>query len=171
MAINFDSLPTDKPMSTIPKGTYIATIEDAQMKQGQDLQKPPYLNLKYSLKNEKGESVGILFDSLFESEHSLMQYKLKRFLTATQIPMTGVFELKDLAKVVKGKQIILDTLVEEKDGRPAKAVVDLFSGEVYYPMSEAVNIFGTAPANTSAAGEINEADAETADANDEDLDF
>ena len=44
MAINFDALPQSNPSgSNIPKGQYKAVIEKAEMKQGKDLNKPPYL--------------------------------------------------------------------------------------------------------------------------------
>ena len=46
MAINMNSIPTEKPaMSTIiPKGCYIAKIVKADMKQGRDETKPPYFS-------------------------------------------------------------------------------------------------------------------------------
>ena len=76
MAINFDALPNSKPFSNPEPGTYYATIDTAEMKQGKDLSKPPYLNLKYKLKDQTGKSAGVIFDIIAESEHNLMQYKL-----------------------------------------------------------------------------------------------
>lgn len=158
MAINFDSLPGNKPYSVPPAGTYYATIESAEMKQGKDASKPPYLNLKYKLKTQDGKSAGLLFDIIAESEHSLMQYKLKRFLIALGISFEGEFELKDISKLCVGKEIILDTKIEEgTDGKQSRAVVDLFTNEIYYNISEAKEIFGE-----SVSDVINASDAEDA---------
>lgn len=158
MAINFDSLPGNKPFSVPEPGTYYATIESAEMKQGKDATKPPYLNLKYKLKNRDGKAAGIIFDIIAESEHSLMQYKLKRFLLALGIQFEGEFELKDISKLCVGKEIILDTKIEEgKDGRQSRAVVDILTNEIYYNISEANEIFGV-----NASDVINASDAEDA---------
>lgn len=143
MAINFDSLPSDKPFSVPEPGTYFATIESAEMKQGKDSSKPPYLNLKYKLKTVDGKSAGTLFDIMAESEHSLVQYKLKRFLQAIGVSFEGEFELKDIAKLCVGKEIIVDTKIEEgTDGKQDRAVVDVLTNEIYYNISEAKEIFG-----------------------------
>lgn len=145
MGINFDSLPNNKPVTVIPKGRYLAKIEDAQMKTGKDTSKPDYLNLKYSLKTIDGKNVGTLFDIIAESEHSLMQYKLKRFLIATGITFTGSFELKDVQKIVIGKEFIVDTTIDVKENQPDRSVVDVFTGEIYYNLSEVSDLFEGAP--------------------------
>lgn len=158
MAINFDSLPGNKPFSVPNPGTYYATIEAADMKQGKDASKPPYLNLKYKLKTQDGKAAGVIFDIIAESEHSLMQYKLKRFLIALGITFEGEFELKDISKLCVGKEIIVDTKIEEgTDGRQSRAVVDLFTNEIYYNISEANEVFGE-----TATAVINASDAEDA---------
>jgi hypothetical protein len=151
MAINFDSLPTGKPVSLPEPGRYYATIDSAEMKQGLDTTKPPYLNLAMSIKDSTGKSCGKIYDILSESDKELVQFKLARFLISLGLTKLGVFELVDLVKVVKGKQLIVDIKIEEaKDGRPARAVVDVFSGSIYYPMSEARELFGNStPANKS----------------------
>ena len=165
MAINFDALPNSKPFSIVPAGTYYATIESAEMKQGKDTSKPPYLNLKYSLKTKEGKTAGTLFDIIAESEHNLMQYKLKSFLLALGVTFEGAFELKDIQKLCVGKQIILDTKIEEgTDGRQDKAVVDLFTKDIYYNLSEAKEVFGN-----EVSGAINAADAEDATAVEEEV--
>ena len=147
MAINFDSLPIGKPTNLPEPGPYYATIDNAEMKQGFDTTKPPYLNLTMSLKDYTGKSCGKIYDILSESDKELVQYKLARFLIALGLTKLGVFELADLVKVIKNKQLIVDVKIEEaKDGRPARAVVDVFSGSIYYPMSDANEIF----TNTSA---------------------
>lgn len=160
MAINFDSLPSDKPFSVPEAGTYYATIESAEMKQGKDTSKPPYLNLKYKLKTVDGKSAGTLFDIMAESEHSLVQYKLKRFLQAIGVSFEGEFELKDIAKLCVGKEIIVDTKIEEgTDGKQDRAVVDVLTNEIYYNISEAKDIFGDVGVVSEA---INASDAKDA---------
>ena len=155
MAIKFDALPSEKPYSVIQPDFYYAVIDSAEMKQGKDTTKPPYLNLKYKLKNKDGKNVGVLFDIIAESEHNLMQYKLKRFLTALGISFSGEFELKDLQKVCVGKEFIVNTTIDKQEGRQDRAVVDLFSNEIYYNISAANEVFGE-----GATGVINASDAE-----------
>lgn len=165
MAINFSSLPMDKPNALPENGTYYATIESAEMKQGKDTTKPPYLSIALALKDKHGKACGKIFDILSESDKELVQYKLARFLIALDLAKLGVFELIDLVKIIKNKQLIVDVKQEEaKDGYPAKAVVDVFAGSIYYPISDATVIFGTeAP---KAAPQNNPEDALTINASD-----
>ena len=158
MAINFDALSNSKGYNIPEPGTYLATIESAEMKQGKDVSKPMYLNVKYKLTNKDGKSVGTIFDILTESEHQLMQYKLKRFLLAIGISFEGEFELKDISKLCVGKQLIVDVKKEDaKDNMRERAVVDLFTGDIFYNIKEAKDIFGEAHTDT-----INADDAEDA---------
>lgn len=144
MAINFNSLPTDKPNNLPESGTYYATIESAEMKQGKDPTKPPYLNICLAIRDKQGKNCGKIYDILSESDKELVQYKLARFLISLDLAKLGTFELTDLVKIIKNKQLIVDIKQEEpKDGYPAKAVVDVFSGSIYYPLSDASTIFGT----------------------------
>lgn len=149
--INFNSLPTDKPVSLPENGSYYATIEAAEMKQGKDVTKPPYLNITLALKDKDGRACGKVFDILSESDKELVQYKVARFLIALDLAKLGAFELADLVKIIKNKQLIVDIKQEEpRDGYPAKAVVDVFSGSIYYPLSDATVVFGTpAPAQSN----------------------
>lgn len=168
MAINFNSLPTDKPNALPENGTYYATIESAEMKQGKDPTKPPYLNIALALKDKTGKSCGKIFDIISESDKELVQYKLARFILALDLAKLGTFELVDLVKIIKNKQLIVDVKQEEaKDGYPAKAVVDVFAGSIYYPMSEAATIFGTAAPKTETkkASDIEVIDDDTLDIN------
>lgn len=146
MAINFDALPNNNPMGqTIPEGTYYATIDKAEMRAPKDdPSKPDYLNLQYSIKGADGKSYGKLFDIISESDHDIVRYKLQRFITALQLPITGTFQLKDLTKIIVNKQLIVDIKVDPgKNGYADKSVVDVFKNEIYYPLSEASAIFGT----------------------------
>lgn len=111
--INFNSLPTDKPNALPENGTYYATIESAEMKQGKDPTKPPYLNIALSLRDKNGKSCGKIFDIISESDKELVQYKLARFIIALDLAKLGSFELVDLVKIIKNKQLIVDVKQEE----------------------------------------------------------
>lgn len=161
MAINFDSLPNNKPFAVPQPGTYYAKIDKAEMKQGKDLSKPPYLNLMLKLKTVDGKTAGNIFDIIAESNAPLVQYKIKRFLRAIDVSFEGEFELSDIAKLCVGKEIIVDVKVEPgTDGRQDRAVVDATTNEIYYLLSEAKDVFGE-----TAADLINASDAEDAAVN------
>lgn len=166
--INFDALPSDKPVSLIPKGTYYATIEKAEMKQPKEVSKKPYLDLTLAIKDKDGKSIGKIFEKISESDHELMRYKLKRFIEALNIPIKGTFELKDLCKIVVGKSFIVDITKEEKEGYSPKSIVDLFTNEIFYPMSEASNIFGVPEENSEDPIFVDANDAEDANVVSED---
>lgn len=139
MAINFNALPSEKPAmggSMIPKGQYIATIEKAEMKQGQDTSKPAYLNLQLDIMDEASEAkLGKVFHILTESNHPLPMFQLKRIIESLNLPITDEFELKDLAKMIQGKKIKVDIAPEKaEEGKVAtRSVVDVFSGQIFYP--------------------------------------
>ena len=146
MAINFDALPGSNPSgAVVPNGTYYGTIKNPEMR----VPKPkedgsigkPYLNFKLLLQNAKSEAVGSIYDMLSDSDHEIPRYKIRRFIEALALPITGAFELRDLAKIIDGKRLIVD-IAEDKRSTTPKSQVDTFSGDIYYPISEAANIFG-----------------------------
>ena len=135
--INFNELPQRKPASILEKGRYTAIITEASMRQGSDPTRPPYLSLTYTLKNAQGVIVGKLYDNLVESEKDLMRYKIARFVTASGLGerLTN-FELRDLAKVVINKTFLID-ITSEVYNNKERNIVDVFSGEIYYPNTDA----------------------------------
>ena len=137
MAINFDALPNTAPVGNtlIEKGTYVAEIAKAEMKMGKDVSKPPYLSLMYKLSNTDGTTVGNIFDIITEPEKDITKYKLRRFIEALKLPITGSFELKDLTKIVTGKKFGVDVKVDD-EGQQPRTVVDVFSGKIYYTLEE-----------------------------------
>lgn len=142
MAINYNSLPTEKPAQggIVPKGQYIGEIKKAEMRQGKDETKPPYLNLEVDLTDiVSGTAMGKIWVILTESESPLPRYQLSRFIQALNLPISGdqEFELKDFTKMVIGKKLRLDVAPEErKDGKEAqRSVVDI-SAEIFYPLEE-----------------------------------
>ena len=135
--INFNELPNSKPagFSTIAKGRYFGTIEKAEMKQGKDASKPPYLNITWNLSKD-GKPMGKFFDLITEpGDSDIPRYKLKRFIQALELPITGAFTLNDLAKMVPGKSAFIDITVDEKS-EPARNQVDVFTGEIYYSVND-----------------------------------
>lgn len=135
--INFSAIPTANPGGGVPKpGVYRATVEKAEMKEPKDASKKPYLNLTLKLRNKDESAAGTVFDILTESEAATVLYKIGRFLRACGIPLQGAMELKDIAKLVVGKEIAVDIKVEKDNKDNDRAVVDVFSRECYYLPSE-----------------------------------
>ena len=144
MAINFDQLPTSVDGgfgAIIPKGTYFATIERAEMKTPKDTTKPDYLNLMLKIKDIQGKEMGIVWDIISESTNQYAQYKLRRFVIALGIEIVPglVIHLKDLAKIAPDVKMIVD-INQDKEN---KNQIDIFSGDVYYHISETNTVFGT----------------------------
>lgn len=168
--INFDTLPNDKPLSNAKPGTYFAKIEKAEMKAPKDPTKNAYLSITFALTTKDGKSAGKLFDILTESDHALVQYKLKRFILALELPLTGAFELADLTKVVQGKELIVD-ITEDKKSEQPRMVVDVFKDRIYYPLSEANEVFDMVEVGHQQ-DVINASDADDyIDSNDEDVEY
>ena len=140
MAINFSSLPTEKPAMgfVIPKGQYIGTIVKSEMKQGKDTTKPPYLNIEMEITDEASNTaMGKVWAILTESEQPLPRYQLQRFINALHLPITGEFDLKDLTKMINGKKLRVDIAPEERtDGKEAqRSIVDVMAGDIFYPLT------------------------------------
>ena len=82
------------------------------------------------LKDKTGKNAGTIFDNITESEHSLVQYKLKRFLIALGVNFSGTFELKDVQKVCAGKEIIVDVKIEKGIIEDSITAKDLFDTRI-----------------------------------------
>lgn len=146
--ISFDSLPSKPAKQNIAEGYYYAKIENAEMRQPQDPTKPEYLSLVFSLSDAKHQAAGKIYDRITESDNQYQQYKLRRFIDALGLADTlkaaGNFELKDLCKIVKNKELIVE-LVQEKDRQTkeptGQTVVNVFGDYIYASMAEAKEIF------------------------------
>ena len=145
--INFDSLPTTNEYA-VEADVYLAHIEKAEMRKPKDLEKPEYLSLQYRLTRHNGKKAGVMFDAQYDSEKSLMQYKLGRFLKACKIPLKGQMELKDIATLVLNKDIVIDTSVDESGNQP-RLQAGLFGREVYYTPEEFDEIWNLAHPESS----------------------
>lgn len=166
--IDFNALPDRKPAGDALTGCFIATVETAEMKtpkpkkdgDGKPIQGKDYLNMRCGLTTGTGKSAGKIFDMLFDSEAPIPQFKLRRFVEAIGLPITGAFDLKDLPKIIIGKKFLIDVMPEKKDGvLTGRTTADVFTGDIYYSMAEASRkMEGVVAVN--ADNTINAADAE-----------
>lgn len=147
MAINMNSLPTEKPSmsAVIPKGCYIAKIVKAEMKTPKS-GKADYFSAECDITDPVSNTgMGKFWINLFESDANLPRYQLARFIRALGLNIVGEFELKDLTKMVNNKSLMVD-ICPDKDNE--RSIVDI-SADCFYPVQ---------PANAmdQAAAEINE---------------
>lgn len=135
MALNFDSLPKEKPGGSIsPKGMYYFEVKKAEMKTSKN-SGDSYMSVQLQCSNvESGEKTTV-FDMLFDSDKPLLQYKLAQFLRALQLNLRGTFELKDLCKVVFGKRGMVALKIEENEGYSPRNIVDAFDDDIYLPLN------------------------------------
>jgi hypothetical protein len=140
MAINLDAVPDKNPAGPMPEGTYKATIVKKEMKQPNDVKKPMYLEVKFDMIDTAGNAAGSFTDRFFESESSYLLFKLKRFIYATNLTLTGTVLLKDIEKVL-GVGIAVVTVIKHSENTwngqtRMQAEVDLFNSDCYYPGTE-----------------------------------
>ena len=134
MAINMNSLPTEKPSmsSVIPKGSYIAKIVKSEMRSPKS-GKADYFSAECDITDPASNmSMGKFWINLFESEANLPRYQLARFIKALKLNIQGEFELKDLTKMVNGKSLIID-ICPDKDNE--RSVIDI-TADCFYPLED-----------------------------------
>ena len=108
--LNFSSLPKDKPnQNAVSEGRYDAVVFDAKMVDSKTTPGTQYLNVSFKL-NEGG----FVNENYFESDKPFLMYKLGRLLKACGVNLEGEGSLKDVAKVVKGKKVTIDVVVNDK---------------------------------------------------------
>lgn len=132
MAINMNSLPTEKPSmsSVIPKGCYIAKIVKAEMKTPRS-GKADYFSAECDITDPVSNTgMGKFWINLFESEANLPRYQLARFIRALNLNIQGEFELRDLTKMVNNKKLMVD-ICPDKDNE--RSIVDI-SADCFYPI-------------------------------------
>lgn len=108
--MNFDTLPKDKPrQNNVTDGRYTATVFDAKMTPSKSTPGTEYLNVSFKL--DKG---GFVNENYFDSDKPFIMYKLGRLLNACGVTLSGTGSLKDVAKVIKGKNVIIDVAVNDR---------------------------------------------------------
>ena len=145
MAINFDQLPKRNPSMSIDDGIYRGRIVEATMRKPQDVSKPSYLSVTIQLFTAKGSKCGRLFDRFFDSDNEAMLFKLFRFVTALGLNLKGAtLELKDLTKLIVGKDLCVDVINKENDRQPGRKFpeANIFGGDIYWNINDFTKITG-----------------------------
>lgn len=107
--INFDSLPKDKPANnSVEPGRYTAVIFDAKMMTSKTTNNE-YLNVSFKI-----DSGGFVNENYFDSDKQFILWKLGNLLKACNVKLEGEGTLKDIAKVIKGKKVIIDVAVNDR---------------------------------------------------------
>lgn len=144
MAINFDELPktNESSFTVLENGTYRAKIKEAKIPTGKD-----YLQVIFAVTGNNGQTTTI-FDNFVESDKPLPRFKLAQLIRALQIPLTGNFELKDLPKIIVGKELMAAVKQEQNEGYSARNVINAFDDDIYSPIAN------TASSNPPANGDV-----------------
>lgn len=107
--LNFESLPKDKPsQNNVVEGTYKATIFKTEMRTGKESGNE-FLNVSFKI-----DDGGFVNENYFDSDKPFLMYKLGRLLKACNVELKGQGSLKDVAKVIKGKKVIIDVVVNDR---------------------------------------------------------
>ena len=107
--IQFNSLPKDKPsQNNVKPGRYTATVFKCEMRTGKDTG-TEYLNVSFLL-----DGGGFVNENYFDSDKQFLQFKLGQLLKACNVTLEGEGTLRDVAKVIKGKKVIIDVAVNDR---------------------------------------------------------
>jgi len=141
MKLNFNSIPKEMsggggdnaPRQLLPDGRVHATIQDASMF-GKDSN---HLQLVLKVRHLETGATGTIYDKFFASTKELPLFKIGQLLRSLGLEdiLTGDFELNDLPKIVKGKEMLAEITSEENPGYSPRNVVQVFDNSIYYPAS------------------------------------
>lgn len=107
--LNFTSLPKDKPNNnSVAEGRYNAIVFKSEMRKSKESNNE-YLNVSFKIDNG-----GFVNENYFDSDKPFLMYKLSRLLLACNTPLDGEGTLKDVAKVIQGKRVIIDVVVNDR---------------------------------------------------------
>ena len=107
--MNFDALPKNKPnQNSVADGRYTAKVFKTEMRTGKD-SNAEYLNVSFKIDNG-----GFVNENYFDSDKPFLQYKLGRLLNACKVTLSGEGTLRDVAKVIKDKVVIIDVAVNDR---------------------------------------------------------
>ena len=139
MAINLDKLPDNPSQYTlIEPGIYRAKITKAQM-QSPGGDRKDFLALTLDIKDKKNTSLGLVQDRLYDSDKPAIQYKIKRLIVdALALNLTGMVELKDLAKVIPNREVCVELdrgSYTKNDKIIYTTEVKMFDTEIYWPIN------------------------------------
>lgn len=110
MAIVFDEIPDKKPSqrTQVEPGQYLGTVVKAEMLTGKSSGNE-FLSVAFKL--EKG---GFVNEAFTDNEKPFNQWKIGRLCKACGVSLVGEFQLKDLTKVIKGKEVLLDVTMNDR---------------------------------------------------------
>ena len=107
--LNFTSLPKDKPNNnSVAEGRYNAIVFKSEMRKSKESNNE-YLNVSFKIDNG-----GFVNENYFDSDKPFLMYKLSRLLLACNTPLDGEGRLKDVAKVIQGKRVVIDVVVNDR---------------------------------------------------------
>lgn len=143
MAINFDTLPTEKPAGskTVP-GIYKFEIIKAEMRPAFNPADPDYLGISMQLSTLDGKMAGYLNDKIVENPKPAVGHKIHRLIRACELDITGEMELKDLGKLLVGCKGFVDVGEFTPEGKEPVTIVNLFDHDCYYTKKERAVVEG-----------------------------
>lgn len=143
MAINFNALPTSANTIT-PVGLYRAKIEKAEMRQAYIPTEPMELSMTCTLYDYKGKDCGKFFDTLKDNGKDAQLFKIGQFVKAIGLELTGSVELKDMCKLIQGKEFIVDiSHYTNPTTNNTKAQSNIFGNKgCFAPVSEFAALLG-----------------------------
>lgn len=107
--LNFTNLPKDKPNNnSVAEGRYNAIVFKSEMRKSKESNNE-YLNVSFKIDNG-----GFVNENYFDSDKPFLMYKLSRLLLACNTPLDGEGTLKDVAKVIQGKRVVIDVVVNDR---------------------------------------------------------
>lgn len=132
--MNLNALPTSRFQKTEFKvadpGVYWGKVTKTEMrvaKSGAD-----YLSVTIDITDKDGNKKGKVFDMFMDSDKAFILYKLRRFLTACDVPCTGEMSLKDIGVLVQDANLVVWVQQDEFNGK-TRLVPNLRDAEGYYP--------------------------------------
>jgi hypothetical protein len=143
MAINFNALPQESGSGMAP-GTYKCKVVDVKMRQPADKAKPEYMQLTYELYDYAGNKKGKMVDNFYDSDAQVFQFKFGRLNYAAGLNLVSAIELKDLAKLMPGKEYVVNTIKDkDKDGKESGFLTaDIFGGQIFHRLDEFADVIG-----------------------------
>ena len=134
MQINFDNVPTNNPMSGyVTPGFYKGVVKKTEVKV--DKNNKEFLTIMFSLFTPEGISAGVFSDFVRDTTSDVPLYKLGRMLLAMGLNLTGVLDLKMLARVIPiGREVAMEIDDNEWKGK-ITSQVKIFDSQCYWPIS------------------------------------
>ena len=155
MPINFDNIP-GSASTIVPEGLYRAVVEKAEMRPAWDAADPFELNVTMQLFDKTGKSFGRFFETFKDTEKTPHPFKIGRFIKACGLNLTGSVELKDIAKLITGKEVIVDISHYVKPDQSIKVQSNAFGSKgCYAPVTDFEALLGedgALPTSTTAPG-------------------